>query len=231
MEPTTALALANVGSSLLGGIFGRSGQKRANAANAREAALNRAFQERMSNTAYQRSARDLEKAGLNRILALGSPASSPGGNMARMENVNTSLAEGIKGAGAGLLQAKMMAAQIENVKADTALTKTREQGMYIKSIPGSILKEIVDGGKEAFENIKDKISKSNSAKTFALGTKKAGTAALRDIDEKFESWQQQLADWYKNQKLNGNEPTREETDKKGKQLMKNAIGYEYRELN
>ena len=47
-----------------------------------EAAANRAFQLNMSNTAYQRAAADLDKAGLNRILALGSPSSTPGGSTA-----------------------------------------------------------------------------------------------------------------------------------------------------
>lgn len=42
------------------------------------------WQEKMSNTAYQRAAKDLEAAGLNRILAVGTPASSPSGASAQM---------------------------------------------------------------------------------------------------------------------------------------------------
>lgn len=67
----------------LGGLFGGKSQ---NAANRKLAREQMAFQERMSNTAYQRAAKDLEAAGLNRILALGSPASSPGGQTAQMQN-------------------------------------------------------------------------------------------------------------------------------------------------
>lgn len=37
------------------------------------------FQRDMANTQYQRAARDLEAAGLNRVLALGSPAAAPAG--------------------------------------------------------------------------------------------------------------------------------------------------------
>lgn len=58
--------------------------------NAKQAQINRDFQERMSSTAYQRSAKDLEAAGLNRILALGSPASSPAGNLAAATDLGSS---------------------------------------------------------------------------------------------------------------------------------------------
>ncbi len=78
-----ASSLLGAGVSALGGLLG--GSRAASSArdiNAQQIALSREqmqFQERMSSTAYQRSAKDLEAAGLNRILALGNSASSPSG--------------------------------------------------------------------------------------------------------------------------------------------------------
>lgn len=45
--------------------------------NHQEAKTQRNWEENMSSSAYQRAAYDLEAAGLNRVLALGSPASTP----------------------------------------------------------------------------------------------------------------------------------------------------------
>lgn len=68
--------------------------------NRKEAQKNREFQERMSNTAYQRAADDLEKAGLNRVIALGSPASTPSGATASIDSpkLGTAVQTGIAAA-------------------------------------------------------------------------------------------------------------------------------------
>ncbi|AYP28678.1 MAG: minor capsid protein [Microviridae sp.] len=102
---------------LVGGLFGRSGQRDANQANLQIAREQMAFQERMSNTAYQRAAKDLEAAGLNRILALGDPASSPSGASARMENINAPAQAGLENAVNTALRVRMQNQELRNMAA------------------------------------------------------------------------------------------------------------------
>ena len=110
---------AGVIGSLIGGIFGDSGQSAANRANLKIARENRAWQERMSNTAYQRAAKDLEAAGLNRILALGSPSSTPSGNTAVMQNEKAMRAAAAGQAAHSAMSLRTQQAQIKQIQAQT----------------------------------------------------------------------------------------------------------------
>lgn len=67
--------------------------------NAKEAAKNRSWQERMSNTAHQREVADLQKAGLNPVLSANSGASTPTGSTASADtSANSAVAAAISGA-------------------------------------------------------------------------------------------------------------------------------------
>jgi len=118
-------AIIGAGATTLGGILGSQGQKSANQTNLQIARENRAWQERMSNTANQRAAGDLEAAGLNRILALGKPASTPAGNIATMQNEKAPISAASAQVGNIAANTALQLAQAEKIRQETRTSATQ----------------------------------------------------------------------------------------------------------
>lgn len=85
-----------VAGPIVGGLFGQEGQQDANSANAAASQKQMDFQERMSNTSYQRGMKDMRLAGLNPMLAfMKGGASTPNGSIYTAQNEMAPLAEGL----------------------------------------------------------------------------------------------------------------------------------------
>lgn len=117
----------------ISGLLGTAGQLLSDQGNRAEAERNREFQERMSDTAVQRSVKDYTAAGLNPALAYDRPASTPGGAQANIGNA-------IQTGASNALQARQIEQSIENAKVANEIAKT-QSAMDVETKTAAVAKD------------------------------------------------------------------------------------------
>lgn len=159
--------LGPIAGSVGGALIGNIGQGEANWTNRKIAEENREFQERMSSSAVSRHKADMEKAGLNPILAAGGQASTPGGSTAVMQNQLEAAASAAK-------ELPRMAAEVNAIKAgekkDVASARLLEAQASVTETDAwkekkklGIWKKIWGAGESAYSKVREGTRAVNDA--------------------------------------------------------------------
>lgn len=154
------------------------GQNKANKQNIKLAREQMSFQERMSNTAYQRSISDMRAAGVNPVLAFqGGGASSPTGSTAKVDSV-------VGKAASTALESRRMMAELDNLAVQNRLLKqqtdesaARTMSTIDRNEPDKVKADLIRAAR-------------NSMKDVNLPPHSAGTATRKSSGKSrnFDEW-------------------------------------------